>query len=212
MKLSRRKIAGSAALVLALAATLTLTATNAFGRASADRTHTIAASHSFTGASGLSALRYQSSVPSDVAHAVQQLAAFDHTDPAAALSRVRLARAGTSAASTVYTFADDRGNECVVAAALTLFCNPDSGTPVAGINWSIGGGDPQNPDSLIAIYSNQVAGISLNVDGATVPVTSANNIAYAEFPASSKDATITVTYADGSSNTIPTDLTAPAGS
>jgi hypothetical protein len=168
---------------------------------------TIAASHMFTGTPALNKLRAQANLPTDVQASVQRLATFDHSDPTTALASVRLARAGSNLASTVYTFIDQRGNPCVVVVGETGFCNPDGGTSTAGINWSLGGGDAQNPDRLIAVYSTDVSAVSLAVDGAVVPVAMNNNIAYAEFPADSTHATLTVGYLDGSSQTINTDLT-----
>lgn len=168
---------------------------------------TIAASHVFGETPALDKLRAQTTLPNDVQAMVQQLATFDHSNPTSALASVRLARSGANLASTVYTFTDDRGNACVVVVSETGFCNPDSGSPTAGINWSLGGGDAQNPSRLIAVYSADVSGVSLVVDGATVPVAMSNNIAYAEFPANSTQANMTVSYLDGSSQTIDTDLT-----
>lgn len=210
MQLKSRRIISTIGISTAtVGCALTLAVTGAFGRSSPMRSHSIAATHTFLGTRGLNRLSRDSNLPSDVSEAVEQLATFDNSSPSAAVARVQLARQGTSEESTVYTFTDDRGNECVVVVGLSSFCNPDGGTPVAGINWSIGGGDSQNPDRLIAIYSNEVNAVTLSVDGTSVPVEMANSIAYAEFPASSQNATVTVTYADGSSNTIPTNLVAP---
>lgn len=50
------------------------------------------------------------------------------------------------------------GNAVEFSDIYSLFCN--AGWPAVGMNWSIGGGDAQYPDRLIAIYANQVAGSS----------------------------------------------------
>ena len=131
----------------------------------------------------------------------------DHTSATNALAGIRLARPSTNPASTVYVFNDDRGNACVVVVGETLFCNPDGGTPTAGLNWSIGGGDSLNPDRLIAIYSSDVKSIALIADGKSIPVQMNDNIAYGEFPATTLQTYLTVTYVDGSTRTIDTNLT-----
>jgi hypothetical protein len=208
---NRKKIAIGVTVLLGAVASVYGTVASAAGHEKAVSRTGIAASHVFGAAPELQKLKAQTSVPAAVAANVQQLAEFDHTNATNALAGVRLARSGADLHSTVYTFADDRGNECVVVSGETGFCNPDGGTPTAGINWSIGGGDAQNPDRLIALYSSNVAAISLTADGAAVPVELNNNIAYGEFPASTKQTVLAVTYADGSFRTIDTDLTTPRG-
>jgi hypothetical protein len=167
----------------------------------------IAATHAFRGTPALNKLKVQAALPATVASYVRQLAAFDHSDAARALAGVHLARSGANLQSTVYSFNDDRGNACVVVSGETGFCNPDGGTPTPGINWSIGGGDSQNPDRLIAVYSSDVSAVTLTADGASLPIAMSNNIAYGEFPASTKQTVLTVTYIDGTSRTINTNLT-----
>lgn len=208
MTISNRKSAAVAVVIgLVVIGAVVGAVANAAGQRVGSTKTGIAASHAFSGTPALNKLKAQAGVPATVAAYVQQLATFDHSDAAQALSGVRLARSGTNLQSTVYAFTDDRGNACVVVSGETGFCNPDGGTPTPGINWSIGGGDSQNPDRLIAIYSSDVSSVTLTADGALVPVAMSNNIAYGEFPAGSKRTVLTVVYVDGTSRTIDTNLT-----
>jgi len=56
----------------------------------------------------------------------------------------------------------------LVVADWISFCEPDSGAPTPDLDWSIGGGDPQTPSKFIAVYSDDVANVRLEVDGTTV--------------------------------------------
>lgn len=207
MFMNRRRVAVAVAITVVAAGAVVGAVANAAGQRHAAATTGIAATHAFRGTPALNKLKVQTALPATVASYVQQLATFDHSDAAQARAAVRLARSSSSLQSTVYTFTDGRGNACVVVSGETGFCNPDGGTPTPGINWSIGGGDSQNPDRLIAIYSSDVSAVTLTADGVAVPVAMSNNIAYAEFPASSKQTVLTITYIDGSSRTINTNLT-----
>ena len=208
MKIIKTRIfIGGVTSVVAIGCVLAVIVGGAAGQSTKEQTHSIAKSvHIFGDTPGLDNLQVLSTVPSSVTQAVQRLALFDGSDPSAALKDVLLPHPGATVGSSVYAFKDDHGNPCIVSVGLTLFCNPDSGTSVPGINWSIGGGDPENPSKFIAVYSNDVSSVSLTVDGTDFPVSMNNNIAYAEFPAASKSAVFTVAYTDGRTNTITTDL------
>jgi len=196
-----------AAMALATACVLGIGAATASGRSATKDANSIAATPNqpFGPTAALDHLPTLGVVPAEVASSVQRLAAFDATDATVASHNVRLVRGGLGSRDGIYAFKDNRGNVCVVE-AVSLFCNPDGGTSTPGINWGIGGGDAQNPSRFVAIYSDDVAGIALTVDGNSVPVSMRNNIAYAEFPAASQQSQFTVTYIDGSQRTINTDL------
>jgi len=209
MRLSRNRTS-FAVLVVALAlgaGVVGVAVTHTAGAAVSTQAQSLAASHGpFGGTAALSAVTPVGAVPEEVARSVQRLADFDHTDAARAAAAVRLARDGAGAASRIYAFNDDRGNPCIVVVDFTLFCDPDEGTGITGLNWSIGGGDSRSPSRFIAVYSDDVAGIALTVDGTNTPVSMSNNIAYATFPTTSSRADFTVTYVDGSQRTISTNL------
>ena len=202
----RRKIAVGVIALAVVVASICVAVANASAHKTSGRASGIAATHMFGATPALAKVHVQASLPDSVTAAVQNLAVFDKTSSANAVAGVRLARPGADLHSTVYTFTDDRGNACVVVVGETEYCNPDGGTPTPGINWSVGGGDSTNPDRLIAIFSSNVSSVSLTADGAAVPVTTSNDIAYGEFPATTKATVMTVTYIDGSSRTINTDL------
>jgi hypothetical protein len=147
--------------------------------------------------------------PAAVAATVEQLARFAKTDPAAALRNVRLVRHGAGATATdIYAFKNQRGRPCIVVPAVIGFCEPESGTSPVGLDWSIGGGDPQTPSKFIAVYTDQVVGVSLTIDGAGVPVSMSNNVAYAEYPSASTKAVFWATYRNGrTSSTTTLNLT-----
>jgi hypothetical protein len=196
-----------AAVALAVGCLLGIGAATASGRAAKTDAHSIAATPNqpFGPTAALDHLPILSVLPGEIANSVQRLAAFDGTDAAAASHAVRLTHGTLGSRDGIYAFKDSRGNVCIIE-AVSLFCNPDGGTSTPGINWGIGGGDAQNPSRFVAVYSDDVAGISLTVDGSDVPVSMRNNIAYAEFPAASQQSEFTVTYVDGSQRTITTNL------
>jgi hypothetical protein len=204
MKMTKLRLA---AMALAVGCLLVIGAATASGRSDKADAHSIAATPNqpFGPTAALDHLPILNVVPSDVASSVQRLAAFDGTDPAVASRAVRIAHGTLGSRDGIYAFKDNRGNVCIIE-AVSLFCNPDGGTSTPGINWGIGGGDAQHPSRFVAVYSDEVAGIALTVDGSNVPVSMRNNIAFAEFPAASQESQFTVTYVDGSQRTITTNL------
>jgi hypothetical protein len=209
MKISSLTLVAAALVVAGL---LGIGAATASGRSAKTDTHLTVHSiattpnQPFGQTAALDQLPTLNNLPAGVTNDVQRLAAFDGTDGGVASRAVRIAHGTLGSADSVYAFKDSRGNVCIVE-AVSLFCNPDGGTSTPGINWGIGGGDAQNPSLFVAVYSDEVARISLSVDGRTDPVAMRNNIAYAEFPATSQQSEFTVTYVDGSQRTISTDLT-----
>lgn len=147
-------------------------------------------------------------VPSPrLARQVEFLAGFAKTDPALALRGLRLARQRLGATKTdIYTFRNDHGRPCVVVPDWVSFCEPDAGTGTPGLDWNIGGGDAQTPSKFIAVYSDDISQITLEIDGVGVPVSMANNVAYAEFPADSDKAVFTAIREDGRDNSVRLNL------
>lgn len=138
---------------------------------------------------------------------VEDLARFANTNPASALLNLRLVRSGLGANGTdIYVFRNDRDRPCVVVPDWISFCEPDSGAPTPGLDWSIGGGDPQTPSKFIAVYSDDVANVALNVDGRNVPVSMDSNLAYAEFQAGGHHAAFTAIRRDGGRNSVSLNL------
>lgn len=145
--------------------------------------------------------------PEAVASRVEQLARFANTDPGAALGNVRLARHRVGATATdIYTFKNDRGRPCVVVPDWIGFCEPASGSKPDGLDWSNGGGDAQTPSKFIAVYSDEIEAVTLTIDGVDVPVSMASNLAYAEFPAASKEAAFTARRKTGETTSMTVNL------
>ena len=68
---------------------------------------------------------------------------------------------------------------------------------------------PGNPSDLVAIASDDVAAVGLAVDGAPIPVSLANNVAFAEYPATARHAEITIVRRDGTTGTVDIQLDPP---
>jgi hypothetical protein len=138
---------------------------------------------------------------------VAELARFAGSSPASAVAGLRRARAGVGQTNAdIFAFRNDRGRACIVVLEWIGFCEPDEGSSTPGLDWSIGGGDADTPSRLIAVYSDDVVRVSLAVDGNAVPVSMANNVAYAEFPSTAGLATFTAFRADGRSNSVDISL------
>jgi hypothetical protein len=146
-------------------------------------------------------------VPGEVASNVNQLAEFVGTDAAEAASSLRLVRKGVGATATdIYAFRNEHGRPCIVVPEWIGFCQPSSGTKPEGLDWSIGGGDPQTPSKFIATYTDEIVSVTLAIDGRAIPVSMANNVAYAEFSYASKEAVFTATRTNGQSGSMSLDL------
>jgi|SRR5215211_1624820 len=174
----------------------------ASGRAARELPHGLSA-----GTSGLDRVPPMVAPAPHLLTRVEELARFAHADPTAASRNLRLVRSGLGRSRTnIYVFRNERGHPCIVVPDWIGFCEPDSGSTTPGLDWSIGGGDTQTPSKFIAVYSDDVATVTLRIDGENMPVSMANNVAYAELPAESRDAVFTAIRRDGSENSVSLDL------
>lgn len=160
------------------------------------------------GVAAMNALPVHSgALPPTVSRFVETAAHARDTDPAAALSRVRLLRGelGTSARA-VYAFKTSTGSICFIVTGGAGVCprTVREGTP--GLLWTIGGGTEQDPSSFTGIASDEVASLVLTVDGKAILTSIDNNVAYAEFPAVSRDAVIAIERTAGSETKVDVHL------
>jgi len=142
-----------------------------------------------------------------VRSAIDLLAHAGNTDATSAFASVRLLRRGLgSDGSDLYGFQSESGSPCVVLIGHAGFCarSPDAGTP--GLHWALGGATAQSPGRLLGIASDDVSGVSLEIDGSAVPVSLADNVVYAEFPNGDGEATVHVTRTDGRSTSFTVSL------
>lgn len=124
-----------------------------------------------------------------------------------AASGVRLLRSDLGVgARDAYAFRASTGAICFYLTEEVGACpnRPDMGD--AGLQWTIGGGDGATPANLFALAADDVTAVDLTVDGKPVPVSLANNVAFAEFRADGVQAEIAVTHVDGSTNTVSIHL------
>lgn len=143
----------------------------------------------------------------ELAEKVSELARFAGSNPAAAVAQLRKARVEVGKTKTsIFAFRNDKGRACLVVPEWIGFCEPNEGSSTPGLDWSIGGGDPQTPSKFIAVYSDDIAKVTLAVDGTDVSVSMSNNVAYAEFPADAKHAAFSAVRSDGRSNSVEIDL------
>ena len=120
------------------------------------------------------------------------------TDPARALSDVRVLRSGLgSSKASVYAFRSASGSPCFILTGYGGTCAQDPRDGMPGLHWTIGGGHDAVPSVLVGIASDDVSRVELRVDGTAVPVSLANNTVFAEFAASTKRAAIVVVHENG---------------
>ena len=137
-------------------------------------------------------------VPTDLQELIARVAGPTNSDPANMLSRVRLLRSSLGTLkSDVYGFADDHGRPCFYVTSSGGGCTTVTNTNTPGFVWAIGGGYPDTPSSLFGVATDDVAAVTLTIDGRDIDVRIVNNFAYAEYSNSSARATITVVYRDG---------------
>jgi hypothetical protein len=151
---------------------------------------------------GVSALagpgRAPASIPPEVRLFVAHTARMTQTDEAQALAGLRELRSGLGATgAAVYAYRSSSGSPCFVLTGYGGACaqDPRDGTP--GLHWTIGGGHDAAPSVLVGIAGDDVSRVELRVDGAAVPVSLSDNVVFAEFPASAKQATIVVVHDGG---------------
>ena len=160
-----------------------------------------------TPVSALQDLPAQSTLPTDVAQFIARAAVPTESKVENLEARVRLVRTnlGTQK-SDVYAFSDDHGRPCIYVTKLLGSCATVANTNTPGFYWSIGGGYPNSPSSLIGIATDDIAKVVLTIDGDKVDVPLVNNLAFVEYPSGARHASVTVTYGDGSEKTASLNL------
>jgi len=153
---------------------------------------------------GVSAFRTvpaAASIPPEVARFVDSAAQATASNAVEARGQIRVLRSDLGRAGrSVYGFLNVNGSPCVYVIGDSGFCakRPADGTP--GLHWAIGGGYAEVPSNLLGVASDDVVQVKLVIDGAEVPLSLKNNIAYAEFPQMAKRAEIVIIRGDGTSN------------
>lgn len=153
------------------------------------------------GVASLTALPVQANIPTGVSRFINSAAAATGTDAAAAHANVRLLRTNLGSSSrSVYAFRNANGSPCFLLTGVAGTCarTPAGGTP--GLHWTLGGGTDETPSSLVGIASDDVSAVDLFVDGRPVLVTRANNVVYAEFPRTAKEAHVVIHRSGGVDN------------
>lgn len=150
------------------------------------------------GVSAFDRLPPVANVPPEVDEFIGFAARGPNVDQAKARAGLRLLRTGLGQdGKSVYAFRNELGSPCFVLAGEGGACapKPENGTP--GLHWLIGGGSADQPASLVGIVADDVTEVQLQVDGALVPVSIANNVAFAEYSAAAEVADIVVVRRDG---------------
>ena len=159
------------------------------------------------GVSALDRLPPARAVPPEVVRFVRAVAPLRGTDHERALARVRRLRAGLGEThADLYAFRAATGAPCFLLVGEVGLCPRSATEGSPGLQWTIGGGMPGNPSNLVAIASDDVEAVGLVIDGAPVPASLANNVAFAEYPASARHAQITIARHDGTSGTVEIQL------
>ena len=155
------------------------------------------------GVSSLRTLPPEAHVPSAVARFVRFAAPARGTDVEKAMRNVRRLRSdlGTTK-SAVYAFENANGAPCFILVGHAGSCAKSASDGSPGLQWTIGGGYGDVPSNLVGIASDDVARVTLLVDGAAVPVSLKNNVVFGEFPSAAKRAEIVVHRQDRSESTI----------
>ena len=162
------------------------------------------------GVAALDRLPPATNVPQSVVQFVDFVAPQRGSDPKEALARIRRLRSSLGKThADLYAFRSGTGAPCFILVGDVGACarSATDGTP--GLQWTIGGGMPGNPSNLVAIASDDVAAVGLVIDGAPIPVSLANNVAFAEYPATGRHAQITIARRDGTSGTVEIQLDPP---
>jgi hypothetical protein len=159
------------------------------------------------GVSALGRLPAEATLPAQVARFVEFAADARATDPGQAKAGVRRLRShlGRSDAD-LYAFRTSGGAACFVLVGEVGACPKTASDGSPGLQWTIGGGHGSVPSDLVGIASDDVAGVRLTVDGKDVPVSLRNNVVFAEFPSSARQALITIHRFDGSETPVQVRL------
>jgi hypothetical protein len=159
------------------------------------------------GVSALDRLPPAKSVPASVEQFVRFVAPQRGSDPAQALAQVRRLRSDLGKThADLYAFRSGTGAPCFLLVGDVGACAQSATDGTPGLHWAIGGGMPGNPSNLVGIASDDVAAIGLVVDGASIPVSLVNNVAFAEYPQTAKRAEITILRRDGTRGSVEVNL------
>ena len=162
------------------------------------------------GVSSLTSLPVQADLPPAVVRFVDFAARQRGTDPEQTKARIRKLRSdlGTTRAD-LYAFRTKSGATCFILIGQVGSCpaSPAAGSP--GLQWTIGGGYGAVPSSLVGIAADDVTKVDLTVDGADIPVSLRNNVAFAEYPTRAANAEITIHRRDGTQSLVEIRLDPP---
>jgi hypothetical protein len=159
------------------------------------------------GVSALDTLPPAANVPPDVVETLKSLDPSDVGEPAAAAKKLRRLRSNVGTAKRdLYAFRSPTGAVCFVMEEHSALCPSALTAGSPGLLWTIGGGTEKVPGALAAIAADPVTAVELRVDDKAVPVSLANNAAFAELPSGGHEAVIVVHYRDTRSETINVGL------
>jgi hypothetical protein len=137
-------------------------------------------------------------VPAPVADFIERVAPVMGANATALQTRARELRQGLGGrARSVWAFTDERGRPCYFATDSGGGCATLDNVNPTGLHWSIGAGYPDEPAPFIALADDQITSVTLQVDGADISVSLKNNVAYAVYPNTARQAVITAHYSDG---------------
>jgi hypothetical protein len=159
------------------------------------------------GVSSLERIPPVATLPPRVVRFVEFAARARGMDPEQAETRVRRLRThlGKTGAD-LYAFESNGGGACFILVGQVGLCPERASDGSPGLQWTIGGGYPDVPSSLVGIASDDVERVELTVDGADVRTSLHNNVVFAEYPQSAKLARITIDRRDGSQSSVDVQL------
>jgi hypothetical protein len=113
--------------------------------------------------------------------------------------RVHLARSAMGPARlSMYVFLNDHGRPCFYVPTFGGVCDTPPETSPPGFYWLIGGNGDGQPSYLMALADDAIRAISLKIGGREIPVSLRDDVAFADYPATSApSAAVTVRYANG---------------
>ena len=128
-----------------------------------------------------------------------------HGDADAA-SQLKLLRAATGTTrAAVYAFKRPGGGVCAYRVRDVGSCTNAKHLERTGIQWMIGGGTDVTPNNFFAIVTDDVAEVTVDIDGSRFDPVISNNVSFIEIPRGDR-AAIKVTYRDGHSETANVQL------
>jgi hypothetical protein len=159
------------------------------------------------GVSALERLPAASNLPPRVVRFVEFAAAARATDPEQAKARVRRLRSHLGRTDAdLYAFRTSGGATCFVLVGEVGACPKSANDGSPGLQWTIGGGHDEVPSNLVGIASDDVARVDLVVDGKDIPTSLRNNVVFAEYPSSARQAVITIHRSDDSQTAVQVRL------